>query len=403
MKRTSGFTLVELLVVIAIIGMLIALLLPAVQAAREAARRMQCSNNLHQLGLAAHNFHSTTKRFPCAMEDPFWTPYFTHGNGELNVYSHLVLLLPYVEQQATYDVIINRASAHKASGCTTSGTPNCPYPSAIDYRSGTTARANDADPDGVCAAEALADYPDNPFLRNLSTLVCPSDGNRTSSATQWGRTNYALNFGDFPIPIDDLMGNGAVMPRGMYTMGTGRGSLTSTSIIDGTSNTLYFAETAISSSVNDRTVRSGATYGADAWSRNSAPSQCDLFGVNGQLTATEVRSYRGWGWGDGRKNIAINTILPPNRPSCQESDWGGILYLYHSLSTASSYHSGGVNVCFVDASCRLVSDSISAGSITELPGIPNGWTGAWWDYTGPSTYGVWGALGTAGAGDSASL
>lgn len=95
LERASrrGFTLVELLVVIAIIGVLVALLLPAVQAAREAARRMQCGNNLKQLGLAIHNYHDTTNRLP---PGALW--YETRG-------SILVHILPYIEQQTLYDKI----------------------------------------------------------------------------------------------------------------------------------------------------------------------------------------------------------------------------------------------------------------------------------------------------------
>ncbi|MEO8272388.1 MAG: DUF1559 domain-containing protein, partial [Aureliella sp.] len=83
----NAFTLVELLVVIAIIGILVGLLLPAVQAAREAARRMQCSNNLHQMGIALHNYHDTQGRFPAGVVQPsflLWTgsllPYIEQGN-----------------------------------------------------------------------------------------------------------------------------------------------------------------------------------------------------------------------------------------------------------------------------------------------------------------------------------
>src|SRR5438874_1669093 len=97
--RGSGFTLVELLVVIAIIGVLVALLLPAVQAAREAARRTQCSNNLKQLGLAMHNYHDVAGRLPCNINR------VGGATNDRNQASQLVNLLPYIEQKSLYDQI----------------------------------------------------------------------------------------------------------------------------------------------------------------------------------------------------------------------------------------------------------------------------------------------------------
>ncbi|MDR1269341.1 MAG: DUF1559 domain-containing protein, partial [Planctomycetaceae bacterium] len=97
MKKRIGFTLVELLVVIAIIGVLIAMLLPAVQAAREAARRSQCTNHLKQQGIGIHNFHDTTLGLP---------PYFI----EENCPGFWVLLLPFIEQQSLYDDITSYSS-----------------------------------------------------------------------------------------------------------------------------------------------------------------------------------------------------------------------------------------------------------------------------------------------------
>ena len=100
MKRNIAFTLVELLVVIAIIGLLIALLLPAVQMAREAARRMRCSNNLKQLTLAVHGFHDAQRRFPASSFDPLVTQPRVRRCGLFP------LLLPFFEQQTLYGMLI---------------------------------------------------------------------------------------------------------------------------------------------------------------------------------------------------------------------------------------------------------------------------------------------------------
>src|SRR5213592_4898400 len=97
-ERRRGFTLVELLVVIAIIGILIALLLPAVQAAREAGRRTQCSNNLRQLGLAVHTYHDTWNQLPPQNNNPNW------GGWQYN-WSWITLILPFMEGSATYNQI----------------------------------------------------------------------------------------------------------------------------------------------------------------------------------------------------------------------------------------------------------------------------------------------------------
>ena len=164
-----GFTLVELLVVIAIIGILVALLLPAVQAAREAARRMQCSNNLKQLALGLHNYHDTNKIFPPGLQFHPGAINLTTGQGIRTSAGYgpnwVILTLPYAEQQALHDR----------------------FDLTVEI-----SHANNRDPRGI----------------DLDVMVCPTDlrrkhfeGGLTSSGSaipegdNWARGNYAVNAG----------------------------------------------------------------------------------------------------------------------------------------------------------------------------------------------------------------
>ncbi len=184
MNKQSAFTLVELLVVIAIIGVLVALLLPAVQAAREAGRRAQCTNNLKQLGLAMQNYHSTFNRFPVAR------------NAWPLVHSSLSRLLPYCEQQSVQDLVNFTVPLSDAANVAASQIP-------------------------------------------ISFLVCPSDGasGRVSGMPDAG-SNYVANNGSGTVGYG-LIASG----DGIFTQ-TYNGFQ---SVTDGSSNTIAFSESILGS------------------------------------------------------------------------------------------------------------------------------------------------------------
>jgi prepilin-type N-terminal cleavage/methylation domain-containing protein/prepilin-type processing-associated H-X9-DG protein len=173
MKMTrKGFTLVELLVVIAIIGILVGLLLPAVQAAREAARRMSCSNNLKQFGLALHNYESAHKSFPYGTNphrEPGWVTNYSKG-------SQLVKLLPFIEQSPLYQqldwsrLVGPGDSSHPGGG--------------ITYQMGNLGYGHQA---WVTVSPA-------PSQRDLPNFRCPSDA--FSQAPSQSLANYALSMGN---------------------------------------------------------------------------------------------------------------------------------------------------------------------------------------------------------------
>jgi prepilin-type N-terminal cleavage/methylation domain-containing protein/prepilin-type processing-associated H-X9-DG protein len=147
--RGRGFTLVELLVVIAIIGILVALLLPAIQAAREAARRSSCQNNLKQIGIAMHNYHSAKNVFPYGAHDSDCEPGVTHSRYPM---TWRTLIFPYMEEQGIYDQLV-------------------PLAKASDDPNNTTCGANDSG-----NSYAIRAWDRSPLQRQvIATMICPSE------------------------------------------------------------------------------------------------------------------------------------------------------------------------------------------------------------------------------------
>ncbi len=367
-RGTSGFTLVELLVVIAIIGILVGLLLPAVQAAREAARRMQCSNNLKQLGLAVHNHHDAHKRFPAASHDPtFRGSVWTAANG--NAYDrigYLSALLPFIEQTALYNRIT---------------------PFALD--GGRPWNFGDR---GTTTNPILS-----PYSQNVPGFRCPSDG-VIYSPSDVKPANYVCNKGDIYMNYGDWEWRGPFSngERGVCTMG---GTLK-----DGTSNTIMLSEMAIGRDTGvagQSPIKSGTAINTGFPVGGAfTPSLClARRGANGFLSGQSQNSYGDTGWGRGRRwGDAIScyttffTILPPNAPTCANDNAEG-----NAQPTPSSYHSGGVNVAMCDGAVRFMADNIDCGNLSaSMPAQPaNSRT-----YSGPSLWGVWGALGTMNANET---
>ncbi len=343
-RSRVGFTLVELLVVIAIIGILVGLLLPAVQAAREAARRMQCSNNFKQLGLALLNYESSFKKFPGAnsgsgCRDSGLCP--TSSTGRARISAH-VPLLPFFEQTSLYNQYSSAPSA----------------------------------------AWSGAAY----WSNQIPTLVCPSDI-QFRPLVNMAITNYNFCGGDtatLMCSVDELGdGRQCKNPRGIF----GEYSFsTIASITDGMSNTITLGE--------HMTPQGPGTLGRAAITgggRTDTPAGCRTQFVNGVYIVpvnTDVGA-QGGRWSDGAALFTrFSTVLPPNSPSCMEANnhWLGGMY------SASSRHTGGVNVARADGSVHFVSQSIDAGN----QGLPQVLTGA-------SPYGVWGALGTRQGGEVVNL
>lgn len=343
-----GFTLIELLFVIGIIALLLGLFLPAVRSSRGAARRMSCANNLKQIGLAFHNYHSTNGHLPAAMggTDESSSPL----NGNANRLSGLVALLPFLEQQRMWEQISTPIEINGTA-----------YPA-------------------MGPAPWTAAYP--PWQKDISTFRCAS---AESEPGNLGLTNYAFCIGDVAQQIHQ-----PATLRGAFAC---RMTSRFDDITDGLSNTIAMGE--IGTPVGQSVVGQFATHQPAAVLGDPGLCRRSLDSSRPQFYASDVRLSmlgRGGSWADGAAGFGLfNTVLPPNSPSCAVGGTDAVDGIYSS----GSFHFGGAQVMLADGAVRYFTVDVDAGDESRPTLSP----GQIAEGSLPSHYGVWGALGTAAGND----
>jgi len=348
--RRRAFTLVELLVVIAIMGILVALLLPAVQAAREAARRMQCSNNLKQFGLAFHNFEGAHRVLPPA--------------GETNGFSVQARLLPYIEQANLQNLLDFTQPAF-------SGPFNAQVPNPLFV---------------------------NAFATPIPLMLCPSDpGGRITKGYggyMYGGNNYMVSIGS---------GTATNYDRRWSTDGIAydNSEVIFGQIQDGTSNTVFMSES-VRSFGDDMTLPAGKTPPFPyQWTLNGSTGVSSALNAtpglkatgnpwsgsvdgNGMISNPNIEalwpSFTGWrgstsnamrgrgiSWAStGTMNTLTSGYLPPN------SRVPDIAMHHTGIFGPRSFHPGGANVLFGDGSVRLLTKEMSPFVCRALHSVAGG-------------------------------
>jgi len=329
-KNRRGFTLIELLVVIAIIAVLIALLLPAVQSAREAARRSQCVNNLKQIGLALHNYHSVNEALPPGGQQ--WSggtvggyPSYGWVHGPQN-FGMKARILPYMEQQNAYNAINFAVTAIWGTDSA------APYVRTGEFMNSTV------------------------MVMKIASFVCPSDGN-VPGGVQPG-VSYANNEGL------NRYNSGWYSSGPTYYMGDD-GALKKTrsfaSIQDGTSATAAFSEWVKGKGSNQQAGLHqvlqngpGVTLNPQSVTGNQANQLLAAACQNTPVDLTKTWDFKGeyWLFQDTGRGGGYYHIMTPNKKSCTGPGMDTII-------GASSYHPGGVNVLFLDGSVKFIKDTVS--------------------------------------------
>ncbi|MDG3003798.1 DUF1559 domain-containing protein [Paludisphaera mucosa] len=329
MRNRRAFTLIELLVVIAIIAVLIALLLPAVQAAREAARRAQCTNNLKQLGLAMHNYHSSLNVFPVGFLYPRTGQVYPGVPALHYRWSVLAQLSPYLEQSTVYNAL-NMEWPIAAGPASVLGTP--PW---TPFGANTT----------VMAAK-------------VSVFLCPSDPAAPPTTLPGGvlsgPSNYQFCTGDgSPGTANPGDAGLTVAANGAFLLGPPQSA---SSVVDGSSGTVAASEQLIGSAGGGASTRTGPTPPADV--RRAAAIGSTPLSDAGCASPTGWRLDKGYGWWDGDYRTSLyNHYLTPN--AMAYDCWQSSPPHNPAIKAARSNHPGGVAALFCDGHVQFVKDSVS--------------------------------------------
>ncbi|MBV8232752.1 MAG: DUF1559 domain-containing protein [Planctomycetaceae bacterium] len=336
---SRGFTLIELLVVIAIIGVLIALLLPAVQSAREAARRAQCVNNLKQLGLATHNYIATYESLPSGSLWPCSLASEACGGWGVGP---LVQLFNYLDQSALYN-------AYNAGRGVWGSYPPDASGSTLWWANTTV------------------------FNTTVSTFLCPSDGRQLPQSIQMSVVNYGGNYGG-PFVLGGYSGTIIPMSNPGWSYPTDPLIQTATTIglqaiLDGTSNTSMWSEMLTPPATNP--VAGGGSAEKRVFFPTPGPvltatpagvvqflAQCQSI-PPGTPAQGSTMGYQWWSSFPYYVNSNYNHVGPPNSRQCQNNPVSASGMDIYGTASPNSNHHGGVNVCMADGSVRFVKDTIN--------------------------------------------